>query len=109
MICLGKITRPSHGGGAQQQESLCIVYEGLRGGTLRKVLIDGQLANELAGWLRLRTASATAKALEYLHDEMEASGSGCHRGITSASIYLTRALKSRLVCAGLSCLLDPLS
>lgn len=107
-ICFARISRPDHGGGAQR-DNLCILYEGAGGGTLRNALIDNQRASELTYQVRLRAASVVAETLRYLHDETKAYGTGCHRDITSANIHLTRALKPKLVCAGLPCLLDPLS
>jgi interleukin-1 receptor-associated kinase 4 len=82
-------------------QELCLVYELGQHGSLDKMLVDSERAQDLSCKVRVRIAAGVSRALNYLHCH-DPRGPAFHRDVKSANIVLDLGLRPKLIDCGLS-------
>jgi hypothetical protein len=80
--------------GAAQE--LCLVYKLGQHGSLDKVLVDSERAQDLSCKVRVRIAAGVSRALNYLHCH-DPRGPAFHRDVKSVNIVLDLGLRPKLI------------
>ena len=82
-------------------QEMCLIYELGQCGSLDKMLIDAEKAQDLSWRSRVRMAAGIARALNYLHCH-DIRAPAYHRDVKSANIVLDLGLSPKLIDCGLS-------
>ena len=86
---------------AGMAQEMCLIYELGHCGSLDKMLVDDEKAQDLSWRSRVRIGAGIARALNYLHCHDE-RGPAYHRDVKSANVVLDLRLCPKLIDCGLS-------
>ena len=82
-------------------EEICLVYELGQEGSLDKMLVTAEKAQDLSSKIRVRIAAGISRALNYLHCH-DPRGPAFHRDVKSSNVVLDLRLRPKLIDCGLS-------
>jgi serine/threonine protein kinase len=86
---------------ANMETEICLVYELGECGSLDKMFIDAEKAQQVSWRARVRIATGVSRALNYLHCH-DVQRPAFHRDVKSANIVLALDLSPKLIDCGLS-------